>query len=59
MFQKICDIDHFLNDYSRLIHSYYPVSSNNHDCVYGYFVSLHGKWATDDSILKETVNVNS
>jgi len=56
-FRKYNDSDHFLNDYSRLIHSYYPVSSSNPDCVYGYFAGLHGKWATDRNYFKKLCQI--
>lgn len=47
----------FLEDYSRLVKSYYPVSEGNPDCVWGYLAGLQNgkggrKWATDPMYLK-------
>jgi hypothetical protein len=43
--------DHFLQDYSRLIKTNYPISAQNSDSVFGYFLGLEkgriGSFATD------------
>ena len=57
-FRKYNDTDHFIKDYSRLIHNYYTKCSNNYDNVFGYFAGLHGIWATDRSYFSKLCKVS-
>lgn len=57
-FRSYPSLPAFLADYSRIIKRYYPVSSENPDCVWGYLAGLQNgkggrKWATDPLYLEK------